>query len=320
MNYLITGSSGFVAGHLIEHIFREDTGAKITGSDKTQPNYCFLDADLRQAIRFIKGGLSDIQEVIKTIEIAEPQFIIHLASSSSVAHSWQYPIDSFKNNSTIFLNLLEAVRHTDSKIRILSIGSSEQYGIVSPDKIPLTEKMSPNPVSPYAVARVAQEYMASVYVAGYKLDIVSTRSFNHVGPRQDSRFVLSSFAKQIAEIQKCKREPIIHVGDLSIIRDFSDVRDVSRAYLSLLTRGISGEVYNVCSGIGREIEDCLKMQLKIANVECKICVDEKLIRPADNPTIIGDNSKLYSGTGWFPKIPFEVTLLNLYEYWLRETG
>jgi GDP-4-dehydro-6-deoxy-D-mannose reductase len=160
--------------------------------------------------------------------------------------------------------------------------------------------------------------MASVYVKGFKMDIVITRSFNHFGPRQDDRFVLSSFAKQVAEIKKGNREPGIHVGDLSIVRDFTDVRDIVKAYLSLLDKGIAGEIYNVCSGTGRTIKDCLNLLIEIASVRCEIQKTEDLIRPIDNPVIVGDNTKIKELTGWSPGILFEVTLRDTYEYWMSK--
>jgi len=316
LNYLITGASGFVAGHLIEAIFKNDPQALVTAVDLSEPDYYFIGNSVRDSIRFAKVDLLVIDDLIRILEMANPYFIIHLAAFSSVAYSWKKPIDSFKNNLNIFLNLLEAVKQVNPEPRILSVGSSEQYGVVSVDKIPLTETEPPNPISPYAVARVAQEYMASVYVKGFKLDIVTTRSFNHFGPRQDERFVLSSFAKQVAEIKKENRKPVIYVGDLSIVRDFTDVRDVVKAYLSLLNNGISGEIYNVCSGIGRTLKECLYGFIQIAGIECEIKKAEELMRPVDNPIIIGDNTKTKERTGWFPETPFEITLRDTYEYWM----
>jgi GDP-4-dehydro-6-deoxy-D-mannose reductase len=318
LNYLITGASGFVAGHLIEAIFKNDPQAQVTAVDRSEPDYYFIDKAIKNSIRFAKADLLVIANLVKIFETAKPHFIIHLAASSSVAYSWQKPVESFKNNLNIFLNLLEAVKQVNPKTRILSIGSSEQYGVVSTDKIPLKETESPNPVSPYAVARVAQEHMASVYVRGFKLDIVITRSFNHFGPRQDDRFVLSSFAKQVAEIKKGKRKAAIYAGDLSIIRDFTDVRDVVKAYFSLLNNGISGEIYNVCSGVGKSLKDCLYTLIRIADIECEIKREEELIRPVDNPIIIGDNTKIKEKISWSPETPFEITLRDTYEYWMSK--
>ena len=316
MSYLITGSSGFVAGHLIEHIFRNDDEAVITCMDLIEPDYSFLDEEMLSSISFIKSDLLSINDLLKTLESAHPRFIIHLASFSSVAYSWQHPIESFINNSNIFLNLLEAVKAVDPCIRVLSVGSSEQYGIVTPEMLPLRETAPQNPVSPYAVARVAQEQMGSVFAHGFNLDIVNTRSFNHFGTRQNERFVLSGFARQAAEIKKGRQKPVIRAGDIRIIRDFVDVRDVVKAYLLLLSKGTSGEVYNVCSGTGRTIEECLNALIGIADIRCDIRKSDSLVRPVDNPVIVGDNGKINSRTGWSPEISFESGLTDLFEYWM----
>lgn len=318
MKYVITGASGFVAGHLIESIFKNDPDAQITAMDLSEPDYLFIDLSLRKSVAYANVDLLSINNLIKILDKSNPHYIIHLAAFSSVAYSWQKPIECFNNNFNIFLNVLEAVKMVNPKIRILSVGSSEQYGIVSHDKLPLKETEQPNPVSPYAVARVAQEYMASVYVKGFHIDVVSTRSFNHFGPRQDERFVLSSFAKQIAEVKTGLRDPLIHVGDLSIIRDFIDVRDVVRAYLMLLQNGVAGEIYNICSGTGRTLQECLENLIQIAGVNCEFKREEKLLRPVDNPIIIGDNNKLRERTGWSPEIPFKTTLQDSYYYWLHK--
>jgi GDP-4-dehydro-6-deoxy-D-mannose reductase len=164
---------------------------------------------------------------------------------------------------------------------------------------------------------VAQEHLAVVYAKGFNLDIVNTRSFNHFGPRQNERFVLSGFAKQAAEIKKGIREPVIRAGDLRIIRDFIDVRDVVKAYLLLLREGTAGEVYNVCSGTGRTIGECLSTLIGIAGIRCEITRSDSLVRPADNPVIVGDNKKISACTGWSPEIPFESGLSDLFEYWME---
>jgi GDP-4-dehydro-6-deoxy-D-mannose reductase len=155
------------------------------------------------------------------------------------------------------------------------------------------------------------EYVAAVYAKGFQLDIINTRSFNHFGARQDTRFVLPGFAKQIVEIKKGNQEPVIHAGDVTVIRDFTDVRDVVRAYIALLHKGISGEIYNVCSGTGRTIQECVKLMMKIAGIDCEIRVEKKFMRPVDNPIIIGSNSKIKDHTGWFPEIAFDAALHHL---------
>lgn len=299
----------------MEEILKEEPEARITVIDLKEPDYYFMEKDVRCLVRFIKVDLTESDEVRKAVERSEADVIIHLAAFSSVAYSWQNPVDCFKNNANIFLNLLEAVRYEASKSRLLSVGSSEQYGIVDKARMPIKETEPFNPTSPYAVARVAQEQMVGVYTKGFNLDIVSTRSFNHFGPRQDDRFVLSSFAKQVAAINKRAQAPVINVGDLSVIRDFVDVRDVAKAYIALLKKGERGEVYNICSGVGRTLKDCLDMLINISGVKCEVNRSIERTRPVDNPVIIGDNTKIRNTTGWFPQIPFETTLKDLYQDW-----
>jgi GDP-4-dehydro-6-deoxy-D-mannose reductase len=318
LNYLITGASGFVAGHLIEAIFKAETNPIVTSVDRIEPDYFFLEHDKRQLINFFKSELMNKADIEKILEEARPDVVVHLASFSSVRNSWIHPITSFNNNLNIFFNLLESVKYVNSKIRILSVGSSEQYGIVPADRMPIKENEPLNPISPYAVARVAQENLAKVYINAFKLDIVITRSFNHFGSRQSEAFVLSHLAKQIAEIKTGRRRPVIEVGDTDIIRDFTDVRDIVMTYRSLIENGVSGEIYNVCSGIGRSIKDCLHKLIELSEIQCETSKDENLLRPLDNPVIIGDNTKLKNNIGWFPHIPFETALHDLYKFWLSK--
>lgn len=316
--YLITGAAGFVAGHLMEAIFKEKgADVHITALDIAEPNFEFITPEARKNVNFIKVDLSDIKIIEKSLKDIRPCCFIHLAALSSVAQSWKEPVESFRNNMSIFLNILEAVRHTSPETRILSVGSSEQYGIVEEKSLPLKEDSILNPISPYAVARVAQEQMSKIYASGYNLDIVMTRSFNHVGPRQSEKFVISGFAKQIAELLKGKRQPVIDVGNLNIVRDFTDVRDVVKAYNLLVEKGRSWQIYNVCSGVGRKLMECLDMLLEAAGVSCEVRVKDELLRPTDNPVIIGDNSKIRDEIGWEPKISFRQTLKDMLSYWME---
>ncbi|RZK26302.1 MAG: NAD-dependent epimerase/dehydratase family protein [Flavobacterium sp.] len=212
------------------------------------------------------------------------------------------------------LNLVESIRILNLKCKVLSVGSSEEYGVVNSDDLPLTEESYLNPVSPYAVARVSQELLSKVYVKGYGLDIVMTRSFNHIGPTQKDNFVISSFAKQIV-LYKRGMIDNIEVGNLDIIRDFLDVRDVVKAYTALMDGGIKGEIYNICSNHGYSLKEIVSRMMSIANVEPNYIVNPKLVRPVDNPVIIGSNDKIKSHCGWQPVIPFEKTLEDIISYW-----
>ncbi len=312
MKYLITGATGFVAGYLIPLIQQIEPSAQILGVSRQA-----LTLSQAKSVNFTHQclDLNQLHKLKELISDYHPDFIIHLASDSSVRYSWEEPITSFQNNTNIFLHLLESVRQCHISCRILSVGSSEQYGVVSANDVPLREDHRLNPVSPYAVARVAQEMLSKVYVAGYGLDIVMTRSFNHFGPGQSEKFVLSSFAKQLA-MKKIKQDhSSIHVGDLSVIRDFSDVRDVVQAYYLLLQRGHSGEVFNVCSGRGSSLQEILHLMMECCGLSCNIDVSPELLRPVDNPIIIGNDSKIKRDIGWCPVYELEQSIRDLYAFW-----
>ena len=218
----------------------------------------------------------------------------------------------------IYLNLLESVRKLNQPVRILSIGSSEEYGNVDEKSLPLTEEHIPRPVSPYAVARVSQEMISKVYVDGYGLDIVMTRSFNHIGPFQRDIFVISSFAKQLVEIKKNGNSSgELVTGDTSIIRDFTDVREVVVAYDLLLKRGKTGAIYNVCSGKGTSLNDVIGIMAKILDINIHTRVNEKLVRPSDNKIIIGSNEKTKREVGWNMRIPLEKSMSDIIDYWQK---
>lgn len=300
MKYLITGCFGFVGRYLVEAIGDHE----IVALDRTAPP-----PEFPRVARIVELDLLDLDRVAELIARERPDRLIHLASFSSVAFSWQEPITSFTNNTNIFLNVLECVRRHSPHTRILSIGSSEQYGLVTEADLPLRETAAQRPLSPYAVARVAQEHLGEVYARGFGLDVVATRSFNHVGPGQSDRFVVSGLAKQFT------RGRSIKVGTTSVIRDFLDVRDVVAAYLALLDRGVRGEVYNICSGRGVSIADVIEMLGRIANVEPVLETDPALVRPVENTIVVGDHGKITAAVGWKPRIPLEQSLRDVYNSW-----
>jgi GDP-4-dehydro-6-deoxy-D-mannose reductase len=315
--YLITGYSGFVSRHFLEYLDKNETYASIKGLDIQQPEFSHSPyKNIR--LDFEKIDLLDQDRVESIIFNFQPDYIVHLASYSSVAFSWKEPILSFRNNMNTYLNLLESVRKLNQPVRILSIGSSEEYGNVDEKSLPLTEEHIPRPVSPYAVARVSQEMISKVYVDGYGLDIVMTRSFNHIGPFQRDIFVISSFAKQLVEIKKSgKNSGELITGDTSIVRDFTDVRDVVVAYDLLLKKGKTGAVYNVCSGKGRSLSDTIGIMAKILDINIHTRVNEKLVRPSDNKIIIGSNEKIKREVGWNMKIPLEKSMSDIIDYWQK---
>lgn len=284
MRYLVTGISGFVGAHLVERLAAQ--GHAVTGVDAVQPPENILGR-----IAFHRLSLMDQPALKALLEQVRPERIVHLASASSVGASWQQPAECFVNNTNIFLNLVDTVRQGRISCRILSVGSSEEYGPVAAEDMPLREDRPVSPMNPYAVARVAQEQLSRVYSRGYGVDIVCTRSFNHLGPGQTDRFVVSSFVRQAVEMSRGKR-PAITCGNLDIVRDFIDVRDVISAYDIVMSGGISGEIYNVCSGSGVTLRELLGKVCVRLKIPARFDVSPALIRPVDNPVIIGDSAKL----------------------------
>jgi GDP-4-dehydro-6-deoxy-D-mannose reductase len=305
--YLITGYAGFVSSHFIDFLENNRIQADILGIDLfpaefNNRKFKYINCAQRQI------DLLDKENVESILFEFQPNYILHLASYSSVAFSWKNPDLSFRNNTNIFLNLLEAVRKLDIECRIISVGSSEEYGDVAEDRLPLMEDYILQPISPYAVARVAQEQLSKIYVNSFGLDIILTRSFNHIGPRQKPIFVVSSFAHQLLEIKKNSLSKILYTGDLSIVRDFVDVRDVVNAYFLLFKKGRKGEVYNICSGEGISLKEIVAKLASIIDINITTKTLGKLIRPSDNKIIIGSNKKINSHIGWANQIALEDSL------------
>lgn len=273
----------------------------------------------RLKISFKEVNLLDKEALKEVLEIFKPQYILHLASFSSVAFSWQHPEESFVNNTNIFLNMTGILKELQLPCRVLSIGSSEEYGNVLPKHLPLKETMQLQPVSPYAVARVSQEMLSKVFVDSYHLDIILTRSFNHIGPWQDERFVVPSFIQRILNIRDAGlSEGTIETGDTSIIRDFVDVRDVVNAYYMLLTEGTPGEIYNICSGTGIALSDIIDQIADIVGVKVSTKVNPEYVRPNDNRVVVGSHEKITTELGWQPVIKWEQTLCDMVEEMSKE--
>lgn len=317
---LITGISGFVGGHFTRFIVNKKPDCVIHGLSRSKPVWDFIGNrdHLLDAITFHQCDLLDSKKINEIIGRIQPDYILHLASFSSVSQSWREPLASFLNNTNAFLNIVEAVRLQSLNTKILSVGSSEEYGIVNESDLPLTEKKHVAPANPYAVARVSEEHLAQIYAKGYHLDICCTRSFNHIGPGQSDQFVVSSIAKQFAEIAHNRKKPVIKIGAGSIIRDFIDIEDVIRAYDAILEKGVTGEVYNVCSGKGHSILDIVNALSELTHIPVVVEQNQTLLRPIDNPVLIGSYDKLQKTTGWKPDCPIEKSLEKIHTYWLNK--
>lgn len=313
--YLLTGASGFVCGHLVDYLDSLQEPAQILGIDLTEPQLLNKTYNSVQVEIEIVDML-DEEAIRRILRRFEPDYIVHLAAFSSVGYSWKDPVACFSNNTNIFLNLVDAIRLNHIPCRVLSVGSSEQYGIAEANDLPLTESHTLRPISPYAVARVAQESCAKLYQGAYGLDIVMTRSFNHIGPGQRDAFVVSSFARQLVNIRSGRNpDGEIHVGNVNVTRDFVDVRDVVAAYDLIVRQAPAGEVYNVCSGRGTTIIEVIRRMAEILKIDFTLVVDESRIRPTDIPVVIGSYQKLYHELGWQPKIDIDRSLHDLLVYW-----
>ncbi|MBS1553081.1 MAG: GDP-mannose 4,6-dehydratase [Bacteroidetes bacterium] len=314
---IVTGVSGFVGKNYLGYLNENAFKSEILGIDVKTPEIKNEDYE-HLKINFEKADLKDKDRLCKLIYNFRPDFIIHLASYSSVSGSWKNPNTSFLNNVNIFLNLIESVRMIGNKCRILSVGSSEEYGFVKIEDLPLKESNQLNPSSPFGVARVTQELLSRIYADVYGLDIVITRSFNHIGPGQNENFAVASFAKQLVDARKNQLNEFVSAGDVTIVRDFIDVRDVVRAYHKLLLNGKKGEVYNVCSGYGVSLKNIIQMICEILEISIPIRNDLKLKRPKDNPVIIGSNEKIKKETDWTTEFSLERSLQDVVKYYMHQ--
>lgn len=318
--FLITGFSGFVGRHFLQYLYDKNEAMEVFGIDIRKPAFDTSVYDDRLKISFKEVNLLDKEALKEILEIFKPQYILHLASFSSVAFSWQHPEESFVNNTNIFLNMTGILKELQLPCRVLSIGSSEEYGNVLPEHLPLKENMQLQPVSPYAVARVSQEMLSKVFVDSYHLDIILTRSFNHIGPWQDERFVVPSFIRRILNIRDAGlSEGTIETGDTTIIRDFVDVRDVVNAYYMLLTEGTPGEIYNICSGMGIALSDIIDQIADIVGVKVSTKVNPEYVRPNDNRVVVGSHEKITEELGWQPCVKWEQTLRDMVEEMSRKS-
>tara|TARA_B100002003_G_scaffold122597_1_gene113225 strand:- start:84 stop:1046 length:963 start_codon:yes stop_codon:yes gene_type:complete len=318
MKILITGVTGFVGSHLAEYCLSLDQQVEVIGTCRWRSRRENIE-HLEDAINLYECDLRDASSVKTLLADIQPERIFHLAAQSYVPSSWNSPGETITTNVIGQLNIFEAMRETNSTASIQIAGSSEEYGLVHPEEAPITEKNPLRPLSPYAVSKVAQDMLAYQYFQSYGLRVVRTRAFNHTGPRRGDVFVTSNFAKQIAEIEAGQRPPVIHVGDLNPKRDFTDVRDIVRAYWLSLEHCSLGEVYNVASGKAYRIKEVLKILLDNSEQDIEVVEDPERLRPSDVPLLLGDNSRFCKATGWSPEIPFEQTAKDLLDYWRERT-
>ena len=311
---LITGITGFAGSHLAEHFLADHPGVEVFGTYRWRSRRENIEA-IEGKIHLLECDLSDMTAVRNALELSRPDAIYHLAAQSFVPSSWVSPLQTLTDNVTGQTNIFEAVRSLGLDPAIQIACSSEEYGLVLPDEVPIRETNPLRPLSPYAVSKVTQDFLAYQYFMSYGIRAVRTRGFNHTGPRRGEVFVTSNFAKQVATIEAGKSDPVIKVGNLDAVRDFTDVRDMVRGYVLATEKGKPGEVYNLASGKAITIRALLDKLIAMAKVEVRVETDPARLRPSDVEVLIGDYSKFHADTGWEPKIPFEQTLEDLLNYW-----
>lgn len=314
MRVLITGITGFAGSHLADYILDNHPDVEVFGLVRWRSRRENI-LHLQGRIELIEADLKDMASLRKALDRIRPERIFHLAAQSFVPASWTSPAETFAVNSIGQVNLFEAALSLGLKPLIQVAGSSEEYGLVLPDEVPMTENNPLRPLSPYAVSKVAQDLLGYQYFRSYGLPVVRTRGFNHTGPRRGEVFICSDFARQIAEIEKERREPVIRVGNLKARRDFTDVRDTVRAYWLSLEKGEPGDVYNIGTGTALTIQEVLDTLLEKSRVKVEVQVDPTRLRPSDVQILLSDSSKFRRRTGWEPRIPFSQSLEDLLEYW-----
>ena len=317
MRLLVTGVAGFVGGHLVGFLRAERPDVEIHGVVLPQGGVSWRGP---AGVRVLEADLNDPKAAAAAVEEVRPEAVVHLAGQASVHQSWLDPALTMRTNVLGLVHLLDAARRLALRPAVLVVGSAEEYGPVGPEEIPIREEAPLRPSSPYAVSKVAQAALARLYGPAGGMRIVLTRTFHHTGPGRGEAFAESSFARQIAEIEAGRRPAVLEVGNLEAVRDFTDVRDVVRAYWKLLDKGQGGEAYNVCSGRGRRIRDLLDTLLAASSARVEVRVDPERLRPSDVPVQVGDPGRLRAATGWQPEIPLERTLGDLLDDWRTRTG
>lgn len=305
---LIIGAAGFVGGYLAAEL-RDGHGMEVHATKLPQEQLEL------EKVKIHDLNILNKNEIIALLYEVRPDFIFHLAAQSSVSVAWKNPGLTIDINVKGSVHLMDAVRELFYKPRVLMIGSGEEYGHIREGETPIKEDNYLRPGNIYAATKACQNMIASIYTQAYDMNIMMVRAFNHIGPKQTPIFVISDFCKQVAEIEAGKKAPVMYVGNLAAKRDFTDVRDVVRAYALLVQKGVPGETYNVGSGHAHEIREILDLIISMSDREIAVETDPNKIRPVDVPIIEADITKLNEATGWKPRIPLEQTIRETLDYW-----
>jgi len=313
MKALITGITGFAGSHLADYLIDHE-GIEVHGIRRPRSRIEFL----RYDVHYHEGDITDYASISHLLIGLQPDYIFHLAAQSFVPLSWQAPQATLTTNILGTLNILETAMAFSPKTTVHIAGSSEEYGLVNPDECPITEQQPLRPLSPYGVSKVACDLLAQQYYRSYGLRVIITRAFNHTGPRRGEQFVTSKIARQLALIKLEKAEPVLELGNLEAVRDFTDVRDMVRAYWLAVNHCEPGLPYNIGTGVGHTVEQVVCVLEKVSGVKFELKQDLQFMRPSDVPRLICDSTAFRNATGWQPEIPFEQTLHDLFDYWMEK--
>jgi GDP-4-dehydro-6-deoxy-D-mannose reductase len=316
MIVLVTGATGFVGSHVVEHLLA-NTDAEVVGLSRSLRHVPSWGRGL-QRLTLRTADLLEPASVDQVVAEVRPDAVIHLAGQPLEPISWQDPAATFRLNAIGQINLFEALLKAGLKSRTVIGGSALMYGLVKDEENPVREDQQPRPTSPYAVSKLAADYLGYQYFVSRELPVLRMRPFNQAGPRQSPDFAVAGFARQIAEIEAARSEPVLKVGNLSSARDFTDVRDAAAAYCVALERGEPGEAYNVGSGTALTGQFVLDQLLAMSSRDIRVETDPARFRPVDLPRIVCDASKFRQATGWAPALPIETTLRDTLDYWRAE--
>lgn len=305
MKALITGCAGFYGTHLCDEL--KNNGYDVIGCD-----ICSTDD-------IIALDITVKESVLTVIRQYKPDVIVNMAGQANVAKSWKEPQLTVLLNIIGLINILESVRVVDSKIRVIAVGSSDEYGNLKEKGINVTEDIPISPMTPYAISKQSQEQFASLYVRNFGLDVCMIRQFNLGGAGQAKGFMISDFASGIAEIEAGKRDSLL-VGNLESARDFTHVKDACRAIRLIIEKGRTGEIYNICSGKTYTAQEVLDKLIGMSKAEITVKQDPSRMRPSDTPVICGNHDKLTQNIGWMPECTLDVILSDALEYWRKNTN
>lgn len=311
MRTLVTGVAGFVGRHLMRALTVEGP-ADVHGADHLAADAIPEPEELRASLKSYRAlDVTDARAVHATVKELRPDRIIHLAAQASGAVSLEQPAETYRVNAIGALNVLEAARAAGGEATILLVGSADVYGSGAPGT-KLTEEAPLAPRNPYALSKAAQDMLGEMYAASYGLRVLRTRTFSHTGPGQSPRFAVAGFAHQLARALEGDGPMEVRAGNLDVVREYGDARDVVRAYQALLERGEPGQAYNVCTGQGYRLGDLLDRLIRVSGVRATVVQDPARLRARDADHLVGDPDKLARRTGWAPAIPIDRTLLDLY--------